>query len=91
MKKGATGGGSNYPSFLSIKNHFQISDFKTTKEIAEYLDIVESNFVEESTGEFSTESDDIRFHQTYFYSPTEQALNSIKQDKAIQSNGKLCY
>ena len=86
--RGGTGGGSIYPSFLSIKNPFQISDFKTIEEIAEYLNIVESNFVEESTGEFSTESDDIRFRQPYFYSPTEQALNSIKQEKATPEQWK---
>jgi hypothetical protein len=34
-----------------------------------------------NTGDFSAESDDIRYKQPYFYSPTEQSLNSIKQEK----------
>lgn len=34
-----------------------------------------------NTGQFNPENNDIRFRASYFYSPTEQALNAIKQDK----------
>lgn len=77
---------NQFTSHVIEKGHDGVISEKTNEIV-----VFEPNQIKSATdnnGEFNPNSEDIRFRSPYFYSPTEQALNSIKQEKATPEQWK---